>query len=98
MTANISATDFGFCRETAVAGGGVVVLPSLVAQRDVVAGTLVPVLPEWVVFEAGVYLVYPAARFLPPRVRVFRDFMLGAFDKKREGPARRERMADGGGG
>ena len=82
----IAASDFGFCREVAVAGGGIAVLPTLVAERDVAAGALVPVLGDYVLFEAAAYLVYPASRYLPPRVRVFRDFMLASFAKRKGRP------------
>lgn len=78
----ITATDFGFCREAALAGGGIAELPSLVAQLDAETGGLVPVLGEYVLFRAAAYLVHSATRFLPPRVRVFRDFMLDAFARR----------------
>ncbi len=75
----IAASDYGFCREAARAGAGIAVLPSLVARQDVKEGTLAPVLPSYVLFEAAAYVVYPATRFLPRKVRVFRDFMIEVF-------------------
>jgi len=75
----IAASDYGFCREAARAGAGIAVLPSLVARQDVRDGKLAAVLPGYVLFEAAAYVVYPATRFLPRKVRVFRDFMLEVF-------------------
>jgi hypothetical protein len=39
----------------------------------------VPVLKDWVLMEASLYLVHPATRFLLPKVRVFRDHVVAAF-------------------
>jgi DNA-binding transcriptional LysR family regulator len=81
LRAAISASDYGFCRSVALAGAGIAVLPSPVALGDVEAGTLVPVLSDYVLFEASTYLVYPATKFLPHKVKVFRDFMVGVFER-----------------
>jgi DNA-binding transcriptional LysR family regulator len=78
----ISATDFSFNRETALAGGGIAVLPTVVAKRDVTAGALVRVLPEYILIDAAIFLVHPGARFPPPKVQAFRDFMLAAFSAR----------------
>jgi DNA-binding transcriptional LysR family regulator len=59
------------CRE----GAGICLLPASVAGADVRAGALRHVLPGWVSAEQGVYAVYPSARFIPAKVRVFVDFV-----------------------
>lgn len=76
----ISASDFSFSREAALAGAGIALLPSVVAKRDIDEGRLVAVLKDYTV-EAGAsfYLVHQGTRFLPSKVRVFRDYMLEAF-------------------
>jgi DNA-binding transcriptional LysR family regulator len=76
----ISASDFSFNREAALAGAGIAVLPTIVAKRDLDEGRLAPVLKDYVV-DAGAffYLVHQGTRFLPSKVRVFRDFVLDAF-------------------
>ena len=78
MRVAITATDYGFCRSVALEGAGIAVLPSLVARSDVETGRLVRVLPDYVLFEAATFLVHPATRFLPGKVRAFRDFMIEA--------------------
>jgi DNA-binding transcriptional LysR family regulator len=75
----ITATDFTFCREAAVAGGGIALLPEVIARRDVEDGRLQPVLREYALLEASLYLVHPGTRFLLPKARAFRDYLLEAF-------------------
>jgi len=80
VRAAISASDFSFGREAALAGAGVALLPSVVAKRDLEAGRLVPVLKDYTVDPgASFYLVHQGTRFLASKVRVFRDYMLEAF-------------------
>lgn len=84
--APITSSDFTFSRQVALTGGGIAVVPCLLADGDEERGLLVRILPEWVAMPAALFLVYPAARFLPAKVRVFRDLLLASFGK---GPARR---------
>ena len=79
VRAAVAASDFSFLRQVAVAGAGIVWLPSLLVQRELVAKTLRAVLPDWTDDRrAQVYLVHQAQQFLPEKTRVFRDFMLKA--------------------
>jgi DNA-binding transcriptional LysR family regulator len=73
---SIAATDVGFARELTAAGAGIAVLPRLVVQRDLDEGRLVHLLRSYVVPGAALYLLYRAGRFLPPKVRAFREHML----------------------
>ena len=80
VRAAISASEFSFGREAALAGAGIAVLPSVMAQRDLEAGRLVSVLKDYTVGgRAFFYLVHQGTRFLPSKVRVFRDYFLDAF-------------------
>lgn len=80
VRAAISASDFSFGREAALAGAGIALLPSVVAKRDLDEGRLVPVLKEYTVdAPASFYLVHQGSRFLPSKIQVFRDYMLEAF-------------------
>jgi DNA-binding transcriptional LysR family regulator len=75
----VSAVDFAFLTEAAVAGGGIAMLPTLNAQRYIRDGSLVPVLKAWGGGGASFYLLHQGGRFVPSKVRVFRDYMLDAF-------------------
>jgi DNA-binding transcriptional LysR family regulator len=72
----IVADDTYFVRDAVRTGAGVGLLPSLLAEPDVTAGTLVRVLPK-VERQAGyLHVVTPGARHVPARVSAFRDLVL----------------------
>jgi DNA-binding transcriptional LysR family regulator len=59
-------------------GGGLSVLPDFVVADDLTAGRLFHVLPEWRLPSGGIYTVYPAARFRPPKVTAFVAMLIEA--------------------
>ncbi len=75
LTYAIAATDVGFAKELVVADAGIAVLPRLVAQRDLDEGRLVHLLRPYMMPGAALYLLHRAGRFLPPKVRAFREVM-----------------------
>jgi DNA-binding transcriptional LysR family regulator len=64
-------------------GGGLSVLPDFVVADDLAAGRLIHVLPEWRLPTGGIYTVYPAARFRPPKVTAFVAMLIEA-EKRRD--------------
>jgi DNA-binding transcriptional LysR family regulator len=72
----VRSNDMFFQREALRAGCGLGTLPSFLADADVTAGTLVRVLPDWVVFSGSVVLVHPAHRHLPRKVSAFQELLL----------------------
>jgi DNA-binding transcriptional LysR family regulator len=74
----IASSDFGLLAEVARTGGGIALLPTFMAARDVAAGALVRVLPEFSLANAPVYIVSRAIKTLPPRVQVLRSALLDA--------------------
>lgn len=78
---SIAATDVGFARELTVAGAGIAILPRMTVQPDLDAGRLVHLLRRYVVPGASLYFLHRAGRFLPPKVRAFREHMTHAFAK-----------------
>lgn len=60
------------------AGGGLSVLPDFLVEDDLAAGRLVHVLPGWELPSGGIYTVYPAARFRPPKVTAFVGMLIDA--------------------
>jgi DNA-binding transcriptional LysR family regulator len=60
------------------AGGGLSVLPDFLVADDLASGRLVQALPDWHLPSGGIYTVYPAARFRPPKVTVFVDMLVAA--------------------
>jgi DNA-binding transcriptional LysR family regulator len=83
----VVASNGGALRQCAVAGMGMVMLPSWHFADELHAGSLVDVFPEYAVtaseFDLGVWLLYPSRSYLPLKVRAFADFIQEQF---RNGP------------
>ncbi|HYC05062.1 MAG TPA: LysR family transcriptional regulator [Azospirillaceae bacterium] len=79
VSTRLSANNGDVLRAAAVAGQGIVVLPTFIVGEDLAAGRLEPVLLDWTVSDQGVHCVYPPGRNLSPKVRVFVDFLAGRF-------------------
>ena len=58
-------------RKAALAGLGIALLPSTMTRRELRAGLLVPVLPQFHRKGHGVHLVYASRHHLPPAVSAF---------------------------
>jgi len=67
----VSGTDFFFVREAIVAGLGIGPLPWFAARHELAAGRVVRVLPDHQMTMGTLYLVYPPAKPLPPKVQAF---------------------------
>jgi len=75
----LSSEDIPFAKAVAVAGGGVTILPRVTVRRELEAGTLVPVLRQYVARGPTLYLLHRGGRFLAPKVRAFRELALREF-------------------
>ncbi|MEA2781827.1 MAG: hypothetical protein QOK29_3371 [Rhodospirillaceae bacterium] len=64
-------------------GLGLIQVPRYHVESDLERGVLVSVLPEFPPPPTPVSLLYPPNRQLSPRVRVFIDWLLGAFNARR---------------
>jgi DNA-binding transcriptional LysR family regulator len=80
QTPAIVADDMLFHHRAALAGMGVAALPTFLAKPDVLAGRLLPVLPEQLQDRAELHLLHPPAKRLPLRVRAFRDYLVQYLD------------------
>lgn len=79
VSGRLHADNGDALREAALKGLGLVYLPTFIIGRDLQAATLVSVLTEYVPQDAGLYVVYPHARHLSPKVRAFIDFLANRF-------------------
>lgn len=69
--------DGAFIREVVLAGAAICGHPRLVGDREVAAGRLVPILPDYdIPVSIPLSLLHPAMPFVPPKVAAFRDFVL----------------------
>lgn len=73
--------DMLFLHQAALAGLGLVVLPTFLAQADVRAGRLIAVLPDVLVDHGELYLLHPPARRMARRVRAFCDYLVGYLER-----------------
>jgi DNA-binding transcriptional LysR family regulator len=71
----VRANNGDLLRAAALGGLGLLELPDFLVARDIEKGDLVPVLEAYVRQEGALYAVYPHARYLPPKIRVFVDFL-----------------------
>ncbi len=69
--------------QLACAGSGILRLPDWMAEEDEAGGRLVKVLPDLFSQFQQVTAVYPASRFLSPKVRVFVDWLAAALAEQR---------------
>ena len=68
-------------KDAAIAGHGIVSLPTYVAHDDVINGALAPVLADWVTQRARISLLMPPRRSQLPSVRALIDFLVTEYPK-----------------
>ena len=78
VTPRVSSSSFTLARAAAIAGLGVALFPELACAEDLRKKRLVPVLGG-AVDVGSIWLLYPAHRFLPARVRAFIDLAKARF-------------------
>jgi DNA-binding transcriptional LysR family regulator len=71
--------DMMALRLAALAGVGVVQLPSMTIREEFQSGSLVRVLPDWVPRPGIIHAVFPSRRGLLPALRTLIDFLAAEF-------------------
>ncbi|MBI3896859.1 MAG: LysR family transcriptional regulator [Gammaproteobacteria bacterium] len=79
VSGNFVSNNGDALRTAAVAGSGIVNLPTDIIGDDLEAGRLLPLFPELKGQEFGIYAVYPSRRHLSAKVRTFVDFLAEKF-------------------
>jgi DNA-binding transcriptional LysR family regulator len=77
VAGRLSGNTVQVLRKAALAGLGIALLPSSMTRRELRAGLLVPVLPQYHRKGHGVHLVYASRRHLPSAVSAFIDMVAG---------------------
>jgi len=75
LSPRLVTDDLSVLRDAALAGVGVVQLPTIIVWDDVRAGRLVHLLPDWQPATGIVHAVFPSRRGLLPSVRALVDFL-----------------------
>jgi DNA-binding transcriptional LysR family regulator len=78
VSGNLSANNGDALRAAAIAGNGVVFLPTDIIGADLAAGRLQP-LAQFQPIEMKIYALYPTRRHLSAKVRTFVDFLAERF-------------------
>ncbi len=76
----LKASTGEFIRDAAVAGQGIILVPSFIAYKEIEHGELIQVLKEYKPLQIGAYAIYPPTRHLSQRVRTFVDFLVKRFE------------------
>ena len=63
----------------AIAGHGIIILPTFLIWKALASGDLVQLLPDYSLTSIDAYAIYPMNRFLPKRARLFIDFLVERF-------------------
>jgi DNA-binding transcriptional LysR family regulator len=79
VTPRLRTNSGDTCRVAGLRGQGILLQPSFLVGPDLLAGTLVEVMPAWRSIELGVYAVYPSRKFVSPKVRLMIEFLVNAF-------------------
>jgi len=82
VTGHVTGDDHNFVRAAALAGGGIALIPAIMAAPDVAHGRLVRVLPQHKWRGASIFLLHPSARVIPAKVTAFRDFVVESFARR----------------
>ncbi|MCU7835271.1 MAG: LysR family transcriptional regulator [gamma proteobacterium symbiont of Taylorina sp.] len=76
----LKASTGEFLRDSAVAGQGIILVPSFIAYKEIECGELIPLLKEYTPLQIDAYAIYPQTRHLSQRVRSFVDFLVKRFE------------------
>lgn len=87
VTPRFSGNTIQALRKASLAGLGITLLPQLVVQRDLNAGLLVPVLPQYKRTSHGLHVLYPSRRHLPLAVSAFIDLVVQKLSELQASPA-----------
>jgi len=78
----MTANNGDFLHDMALAGHGIVALPTFIVWQSLAAKKLVPVLESYTPPDLNAWAVYPQTRYLSQRARRFIDFIAERFGEK----------------
>lgn len=76
ISSRMVANNGDFLHDMALAGHGIVLLPTFIAWKSLASGELVPLLDAWPPAPLNAWAVYPQTRYLSQRARAFIDFLV----------------------
>jgi len=82
----LNAVHIDTMHASALAGLGVVPLPSYVAEDALLENALERVLPEWCLQPSTIHAAMPTRKYVPARTRAFIDFLVATFGGEDKDP------------
>lgn len=79
VRSQLSANEATALLQAALAGGGVALQPTYLANPHLASGRLKAVLPAWQPPDMSIHALYPSRRHLSPAVRALLDFLVQRF-------------------
>lgn len=71
----LECTSWPMLKQAALSHLGITMMPEEICREELDSGLLVPILKEWSLPTASLYIIYPSRRGLIPAVRSFIDFV-----------------------
>ena len=75
VTGSIEMNNSLALRQAVLGGAGIMLTPTFIVGKDIAAGRLLKLLPDYRAKEVTIYAVYAGRRHLSPKVRAFIDYM-----------------------
>ncbi len=69
----MTSNDLSLIKALCIAGNGIALLPTFLCQDDLKRKKLIPLLSDWRANSSPVHFVYPAQKFMQPKLRAFID-------------------------
>lgn len=79
VSGEITANNGDFLKRMAMAGHGIVQLPTFICWQELASGALAAVLPDYSLLQRHACAVYPLNRYLSQRVRILIEFLVERF-------------------
>jgi DNA-binding transcriptional LysR family regulator len=79
VSSHFSANEATALLRAALAGGGLALQPTYLANPHLADGSLQQVLPDWTLPDMAIYALYTSRRYLSPAVRALLDFLAVRF-------------------
>lgn len=76
MKSSLKSTNGEFLKTAAIAGKGIVILPTFVVYNEIKSGKLIPILRDYKWPELNAHAIYPPTRHLSARVRKLVDHLV----------------------
>ena len=79
VAAKIIANNGDFLKDMAIAGHGIIMIPTFISWKAIAMGELIPILSDYNAPQLNAYAVYPQTRYLSQRTRMLIDFLVERF-------------------